>query len=52
MKIIRQRVMTENTVITFHLARKRYNGRALLTDVNARIAVHAINTRALQKQQI
>ena len=54
MKIIRQRVMTENTVITFHLACKRPNpnGRALLTDVNARIAVHAINTLALQKQQI
>jgi hypothetical protein len=53
-KIIRQRVMTENTVITFHLARNRPNpnGRALLTDVNARIAVHAINTLALQKQQI
>ena len=45
--------MTENTVITFHLARKRPNpnGRALLTDVNACIAVDALDTTALQKQQ-
>ena len=52
-KIIRHLVMTENTLITCHLARKRPNpnGRALLTDVNARVAVHAINALALQKQQ-
>jgi hypothetical protein len=43
--------MTENTLITCHLAHKRPNpnGRALLTDVNARVAVHAINALALQK---
>jgi hypothetical protein len=38
-KIIRHLVMTENTLITSHLSGKRPNpnGRALLTDVNARI---------------
>jgi len=40
-KIIRHLVMTENTLITSHLSGKRPNPneRALLTDVNARIAV-------------
>jgi glutathione S-transferase len=53
-KIIRQRVMTENTVITFHLARKRPKPkRARIVDGRQRThAVHAINTLALQKQQI